>query len=97
MKDMGVQDSSLMKSLGLFLVVLLGLVFLVVIYLAIKASKTKSGIAYKIRLKLEKKLFYSSFLRYMIVSNLKLNFTTWAFLLNEWSFATFSSGSKSII
>ena len=94
---MGVQDSSLMKSLGLFLVVLLSLLFLVVVYLAIKASKAKSGIAYKIRLKLEKKLFYSGFLRYMIVSNLKLNFTTWAFLLNEWSFATFSSGSKSVI
>ena len=94
---MGVQDSSLMKSLGLFLVVLLGLLFLVVVYLAIKASKTKSGFAYKIRLKLEKKLFYSGFLRYMIVSNLKLNFTTWAFLLNEWSFATVSSGSKSVI
>ena len=78
---MGVQDSSLMKSLGLFLVVLLGLVFLVVIYLAIKASKTKSGIAYKIRLKLEKKLFYSSFLRYMIVSNLKLTYTVFGFFI----------------
>ena len=82
MKDMGVQDSSLFKSLGVFFVVLFGLVFLVVVYLLVKAAKTKTGIAYKIRLKLEKKLFYSSFLRYMIVSNLKLNFTTWAFLLN---------------
>ena len=79
---MGVQDSSLFKSLGVFFVVLFGLVFLVVVYLLVKAAKTKTGIAYKIRLKLEKKLFYSSFLRYMIVSNLKLNFTTWAFLLN---------------
>ena len=97
MKDMGVQDSSLFKSLGLFLVILLGLLLLVVIYFAIKALKTKSGIAYKVKLKLEKKLFFSSFLRYMIVSNLKLNYTTWAFLLNEWSFETISSGSKSII
>ena len=79
---MGVQDSSLFKSLGVFFVVLFGLVLLVVIYLLVKAAKTKTGIAHKIRLKLEKKLFYSSFLRYMIVSNLKLNFTTWAFLLN---------------
>ena len=97
MKDMGVQDSSLFKSLGLFLVILLGLLLLVVIYLAIKALKTKSGITYKVKLKLEKKLFFSSFLRYMIVSNMKLNYTTWAFLLNEWSFETISSGSKSII
>ena len=82
MKDMGVQDSSLFKSLGVFFVVLFGLVLLVVIYLLVKAAKTKTGIVHKIRLKLEKKLFYSSFLRYMIVSNLKLNFTTWAFLLN---------------
>ena len=94
---MGVQDSSLFKSLGLFLVILLGLLLLVVIYLAIKALKTKSGITYKVKLKLEKKLFFSSFLRYMIVSNMKLNYTTWAFLLNEWSFETISSGSKSII
>ena len=79
---MGVQDSSITKSLGLFFVVILGLLFLVLIYFCVKSSKKETSIAYKIKVKLEKKLFYSSFLRYMIVSNLKLNFTTWAFLMS---------------
>ena len=39
MKDMGVQDTSLFKSLGLFLVVLLGLLGLMLVYLATSASK----------------------------------------------------------
>ena len=82
MKDMGVQDSSITKSLGLFFVVILGLLFLVLVYFCVKSSKKETSIAYKIKVKLEKKLFYSSFLRYMIVSNLKLNFTTWAFLMS---------------
>ena len=94
---MGVQDSTLVKSLGLFFVVLMGLLFLVLIYYIVKASKSEKGIAYKIKIKLEKKLFYSSFLRYMIVSNLKLNFTTWAFLISQWSFETFTKGTQSIV
>ena len=92
MKNMGVQDSSLLKSLGLFLVVVIGLLLLVMIYYMVKSSKNEKTIAYKLKLKLEKKLFYSSFLRYMIVSNLKLNYTTWAFLISQYSFATISSG-----
>ena len=79
---MGIQDSSLTKSLGFFTLVFLVLIALVLIYYAFKASKNTKSIAYKIREKLEKKLFYSSFLRYMIVSNLKLNFTIWAFLIS---------------
>ena len=86
MKNMGIQDSSLTKSLGFFILVLLLLVLLVLVYFAFKASKNPKSLISKIREKLEKKLFYSSFLRYMIVSNLKLNFTTWAFLISQWSF-----------
>ena len=91
---MGVQDSSLLKSLGLFLVVVIGLLLLVVIYYIVKSSKNEKTIAYKLKVKLEKKLFYSSFLRYMIVSNLKLNYTTWAFLISQFSFATVTGGIK---
>ena len=94
---MGVQDSSLIKSLGLFLVVVIGLLVLVVIYHLVKSSKNEKTIAYKLKVKLEKKLFYSSFLRYMIVSNLKLNYTTWAFLISQFSFATVSSGIKTSV
>ena len=88
MKNMGIQDSTIVKSLGFFALVFLGLVSLVPIYYAFRASKNQNSIAYKIRAKLEKKLFYSSFLRYMIVSNLKLNFTAWAFLVAQWNFNT---------
>ena len=97
MKNMGVQDSALTKSLGLFFVVILGLLFLVLIYFIVRASKNEKNFAFKIKMKLEKKLFYSSFLRYMIVSNLKLNFTTWAFLISQWSFETFSKGAQTSI
>ena len=94
---MGVQDSSLFKSLGLFLVVVIGLLLLVVIYFVVKSSKNEKTIAHKLKMKLEKKLFYSSFLRYMIVSNLKLNYTTWAFLISQFSFSTISSGIKTSV
>ena len=77
--------------------VLFGLLSLVLVYFIVKASKNTKSIAYKIKLKLEKKLFYSSFLRYMIVSNLKLNYTTWAFLISQWSFDTFSKGVHSTV
>ena len=43
---------------------------------------------------LQKKLFYSSMLRYMIVSNLKLNFSSWAFLVATGSFDTITEGLK---
>ena len=46
---------------------------------------------------LEKKLFYSSFLRYMIVSNLKLNYTAWAFLISHWSYKSATEGIKSTL
>ena len=86
MKNMGIQDSSLTKSLGFFTLVLLLLVLLVLVYFAFKASKNPKSLISNMREKLEKKLFYSSFLRYMIVSNLELNFTAWAFLISQWSF-----------
>ena len=46
---------------------------------------------------LEKKLFYSSMLRYMIVSNLKLNYTTWAFLISTGSFASITEGVQTSV
>lgn len=89
MYDMGVQDSSIIKSLGLFGLVLAVLIFLVTVYYATKCIKNKRGLAHKLRTKLEEKLFYSSILRYFIVSNLKLNYTISAFLISKSSFETF--------
>ena len=42
MKDMGVQDSNITKSLGLFFVVILGLLFLVLVYFCVKSSKKET-------------------------------------------------------
>lgn len=93
MLNMGVQDSSIKKSYGLFGVVVLGLLLLLVLYQMIKCLKQKKGLANKLKVALEKKLFYSSFLRYLIVSNLKLTYTIWAFLLGKASFNSVSEGA----
>lgn len=85
---MGVQDSSIFKSLGAFGLVIAVLVLLVAAYWSLICIKNKSGLAHKLRTKLEEKLFYSSILRYMIVSNLKLNYTISAFLISKSSFET---------
>ena len=92
MMGMGVQDSDIGKSLGLFSVILAALVFFLIMYSAIKCIKKKTGLAHRLRLILEKKLFYSSFLRYLIVSNLKLNYTIWAFLVATGNFTSFKDG-----
>ena len=97
MKNMGVKDKQLVKSLGLFFVILIFLIMLLMIFFGIKFSKGKSQILEKIKTKLKKKLFYSSFLRYMLTSNLKLNFTVWAFLLSSWSFSSFSSAFQTVV
>ena len=85
------------KSLGLFFIIILCLLFLVVIYYMVRAAKNQKSFAFKLKLKLEKKLFFSSFLRYMIVSNLKLNYTAWAFLIAQFSFNTIASGTRTSV
>lgn len=53
MYDMGVQDSSIFKSLGLFGVVIAGLIILLTVYWATIGIKKKTGLAHKLRTKLE--------------------------------------------
>ena len=53
MYDMGVQDSSIVKSLGLFGLVFSLLIFLISVYYATICIKNKSGLAHKLRIKLE--------------------------------------------
>ena len=76
---------------------MIGLLFLVLVYKVVKRSKDEKSLAHKLKLKLEKKLVYSSFLRYMIVSNLKLTFTLWAFLISTWNFESIKNGFQSSI
>ena len=90
MKAMGVQDSGLFKSLGVFAVVLLGMLIAVLVFFVLKCCKMQkcNGIRTQLVKKLEKKLFYAGFIRYMIVSNLKLTYTVTAFLLTGFGYAT---------
>ena len=82
------------KTLGIFGFVLIILLILVGIYLILKhthkavAQKREGPFTknvMKIKELLSKKLFYSSFLRYMIVSNLKLTVTIFGFFILTWS------------
>ena len=91
--DMGVQDTDLKKSLGVFGAIIAVLVALLGLYCAMKCIRSKTGLAHRLKVKLEKKLFYSSFLRYLIVSNLKLNYTIWAFLLAQGSYNSLKDGA----
>jgi len=84
-----VQDIQLFKSLGAFAIILLGLFIGVGIYFLLRCCTGK--LCTQIKDKLHEKLFYNSFLRYMIVSNLKLNYTIWGFLIFYYSFESHKS------
>lgn len=92
MKAMGVQDIELMKSLGVFGIVIIGLVIAMVIYFMLKLCNIEK--CAPIKTKLQKKLFFGAWLRYMIVSNLKITYTIMAFLVSSFSFATTLAGFK---
>ena len=94
LKKAGVSDPEMFKTLGIFGFVLIILLILVGIYLILKhahkaVAQKREGTCTKnvIKIKelLSKKLFYSSFLRYMIVSNLKLTVTIFGFFILTWS------------
>ena len=64
---MGVQDTSLYKSLGVFLFVLLLMASAVLVYgIAKVIAKSESACAKKVVSMLRAKLFYSGFYRYML-------------------------------
>lgn len=91
MKAMGIQDIALSKNLGVY-----GIVFLtLVLFMGLFAIVSYIPSCIRFKKYLRKKLFYHSFIRYMIVSNLKFNYTITAFLISSWSFATFFDGIRS--
>ena len=92
MRAMGVQDIEIAKSLGVFGFVLIGLGIAMVIYGLLKVCNIEK--CAPIKAKLQKKLFFGAWLRYMIVSNLKITYTIMAFLLSGFSFATTFAGIK---
>ena len=88
LKNAGVTDPQLFKTLGIFGLVLVFLLICVGLYFllrwAIRSIKAKKYPKLNtLADKMQEKLFYSSFLRYMIVSNLKLTYTVWVSFLNH--------------
>ena len=79
LRNAGVQDIQLFKSLGVFAFIILALLIGVLIFFVLKLCKDEKFT--KIKDKLHAKLFFNSFLRYMTVSNLKLNYTVWGFMI----------------
>ena len=71
----------MVKSFGIFAIVFISIFALVGIYFLMRCcARSRNRLLQLIKLKLERKLFYGSFHRYMIISNLKLTYTIWAFL-----------------
>lgn len=73
------QDVQLFKSLGVFTLIIVILLIGVLFFFILKLCKGEK--VTKIKDKLHAKLFFNGFLRYMTVSNLKLNYTVWGFMI----------------
>lgn len=73
LQQQGIKDNSIMKSLGIFFVGVAIILIAILIYVLCKKFPAKCGsICNKIKNLIQKKLFYSGPLRYVIVSYLKL-------------------------
>ena len=75
--------------MGIFVLVLLMILLGCLFYLILKTCDQRIKIIRITKEMLYKKLFYSSFLRYMIVSNMELTTTVWAFFIYSYGFDTF--------
>lgn len=75
----GINDPDFFKSLGLFTIILVVMLALLGIYYLIKLCSNVPCFG-KIKILLKKKLFYSSWIRYLIESNLKVTHNSIFFL-----------------
>ena len=96
MRNAGVQDKDLMKNLGLFAVALITLLILASFYLAFRQCAKKFDSMKRIKMTIERHLFFGLIIRYMIVSNIKLTFTIWAFLIGTGSFVASMKGAITV-
>ena len=92
LRNAGVSDPQLIKSLGIFGLFLLCLLISLSIYLLLRFLEKKFEFMRIPKEFIYKKLFYNSYLRYMIVSNLKLTMLLWAFFF--YSYGIDSSKSR---
>ena len=68
MLEQGIEETFLIKSLGLFFVVLVMLLFIILIYFLLKLCNCCT----KVRKYLQSKIFYSGPLRYVIVGYIRI-------------------------
>ena len=80
LRGQGIEDDSIMKSLGIIAFSLAILIFIFPIYLLISLCNRRFRCFEKIKTMIAKKLFYSGPLRYIVVGYLKL-FNQFASLL----------------
>ena len=88
LRNSGVTDPDLVQSLGMFGLVLFLMLILVGIYCLLYVCAHKIPFITKLKDFIYSKLFYNGFLRYMIVSYLKLSYTVWGFFFVFYGFDT---------
>lgn len=72
MRQQGIEDDSIMKSLGIFAIGVACIVLLVLLFFLIRMCAAKLACCKKAKEVLAKKIFYNGPIRYIIVSYLKL-------------------------
>ena len=82
-------SKNLIKGLGIFAVVMLLLIFLLILYINLRFCRSRNlNCCNELYKKLSKSLFYDSFIRYMIESNLDITYENIFFVHLFMSFET---------
>ena len=89
LKNAGITDVEMFKSLGIFVLSLLAILAGVVMYWILKFFEEKIKLAKKGRRYIGNQLFFSGFLRFMIVSNMEVTVTVWGFFIYSYGLDTF--------
>jgi len=99
LRKSGIEDPNFFKSLGIFVFALFVLLFLSLLYLLLRVMKRcvkKYKLVSDLKDLLETKLFYNSFIRYLLQSNLKILHNSVTFLVFTGGFASFGTGALTI-
>lgn len=93
-EEQGLTSSNFFESFAIYGLILALLLILLLIYLMIRLLNSRNKTLRSIRTFLYNKLFYNSWIRYMIESNLKTTHNTVFFLYLTGSFATLLDSGK---
>ena len=95
---MDIRKDNIFWSLGIFGIVLFALIVVLLLYYVIKLLRNRVEKFKVIETFLAKKLFYSSGIRYLITSSLKLCYTCFVFLIYVGiSFKSWNSSLNSVV